>query len=793
MNHSKSLAKYIFCFLIFSNLSPQILAAEKITKSFQAGVFAVDITPTQFPVITNGYFTERTEERAIDRLMSRAWVLDNGETRLAIAVVDNLLIKREMLDEVKRMVTGATGIPGNRILISATHTHTAPSVVACLGSGVDRNYMQFLPAQIAKSIVLAEKNIVPAKIGWAVVQDHEHNHCRRWIFRSDHLQKDPFGVKNVRAHMHPGHLSPRHIGPSGPTDPDLSLIALQSTDGRVLSVLGNYAMHYFGSTAISADVCGRFGDKFAALLKAPEVHPDFVGILSQGTSGDSHGGRDYSKPSKKISLDQYSEELAKTAFSGFQTIQYHDWVPLAMAEQTLKLRRRTPDEDRLKWARARIKALGDKKLKSQADIYAHEQICLHDEPEVELKLQAIRIGGLGVTALPNEVYGITGLKLKAQSPFETTFNIELANGAVGYIPPPEQHHFGGYTTWPARTAGLEVQAEPRIVETLLALLEKVSGKPRHKIALPESPYTKAIMESTPTAYWKFEEMADFNAIDQQQNQNGTFEPGVARYLPGPQGAGISTGLRGNRAAHFAGGRMKSQVPGLGEPYSVECWIWNGFPYDARPVTGYFFSRGINGDATAAGDHLGIGGTGQEGKAAGKLIFFNGNQANQLLVGKTNLKMSSWNHVVLVREGRQITVYLNGRATPEISGEAKFTCPADAEIFVGGRNDQFALFEGKVDEVAIYDRALSSTEIADHFQQSGVQTLAASSKKNAVNDDLQPESKPLSPAESLATIHVPEGYEIELVASEPLVKDPVALAWDAQGPHVQWSPRRRNRQ
>lgn len=45
---------------------------------------------------------------------------------------------------------------------------------------------------------------------------------------------------------------------------------------------------------------------------------------------------------------------------------------------------------------------------------------------------------------------------------------------------------------------------------------------------------------------------------------------------------------------------------------------------------------------------------------------------------------------------------------------------------------------------------------------------------------EPESPPLSAQDSLATIHVQEGYEIQLVASEPLVKDPVAIAWDAEG-------------
>ncbi len=46
--------------------------------------------------------------------------------------------------------------------------------------------------------------------------------------------------------------------------------------------------------------------------------------------------------------------------------------------------------------------------------------------------------------------------------------------------------------------------------------------------------------------------------------------------------------------------------------------------------------------------------------------------------------------------------------------------------------------------------------------------------------LRPDPPPLSPQEEKATIHVPEGYVVELVAAEPLVADPVAVAWDARG-------------
>ena len=44
----------------------------------------------------------------------------------------------------------------------------------------------------------------------------------------------------------------------------------------------------------------------------------------------------------------------------------------------------------------------------------------------------------------------------------------------------------------------------------------------------------------------------------------------------------------------------------------------------------------------------------------------------------------------------------------------------------------------------------------------------------------PDSPPLAPDEALRTFHMPPGYRLELVASEPLVQDPVAIDWDAAG-------------
>ena len=129
-----------------------------------------------------------------------------------------------------------------------------------------------------------------------------------------------------------------------------------------------------------------------------------------------------------------------------------------------------------------------------------------------------------------------------QSPFETTMNIELANGSEGYIPPPEQHRLGGYTTWPARTAGLEVEAEPRIVAGIVSLLEQVAGKPRQADRRRDFSYSRVILASEPFAYWRLDDIEGKIAVDWSKNgRNASYEGGVALYLPGVALARASTG------------------------------------------------------------------------------------------------------------------------------------------------------------------------------------------------------------------------------------------------------------
>jgi hypothetical protein len=350
-------------------------------------------------------------------------------------------------------------------------------------------------------------------------------------------------------------------------------------------------------------------------------------------------------------------------------------------------------------------------------VYAQQALLLPTLGDADLLLQAVRIGDLGIVAIPNEVYAITGLKIKAQSPSPTTMNIGLANGAFGYIPPPEQHFFGGYTTWPATTAGLEIEAEPKIVDTLLRLLEEVVERPRRKPEIPEDDNSRQVLMLKPVAYWRMQDINWPTVADSSGTLNtAEHEPGIAVYLPGPNGSSPRNGNAVNRAAHYAGGRTVCKSIPITTSYTVEMWIWNGLPSGARETTGHLFSMADSTTRDTVHDSLGVSGTGS-GDRPGRLFFHAGNAAQPNL-GRREVQLKTWHHIVMVRDTERVRLFVDNGESPEVDCKAPpLNASAKPIIFVGGSTDRQFDFAGRIDEVAIYDRALTPDEVSSRFPKS----------------------------------------------------------------------------
>ncbi|HOD51827.1 MAG TPA: neutral/alkaline non-lysosomal ceramidase N-terminal domain-containing protein [Candidatus Hydrogenedentes bacterium] len=457
-------------------------AAETEAPVLRAGAAKANITPPLGCDIV-GNFEVPKATHIHDDLHVRCLVLDNGERRLAIVICDNLGIDQNVFDEAKKRLQEITGIPPEHLFMASTHTHSGPParVSKCPGVyGELTQYQRFLADRIVDGVQCAINNLEPAQVGWGKGEEPDQVFNRRWYMSDPALMVSPYGAQDqVRMNPPGGHAS--LVKPAGPTDPGIVFLAVRSVEGRPIALLANYSLHYVGGVPgghISADYYGVFTDRIQDLLGADRLEPPFVGILSNGTSGDVNNINHSQPRPKREPYDQMyrvANIVAAEVFRAYQTIEFKDQVKLGGRLTKLTLGLRKPDEAQVQWA-------NDILGKPEAEVgivkrsYAQRTLNLRECPDtVDIWVQALRIGDLGIAGIPFETFAETGLRIKAESPLPVTFTISQANGGFGYLPTPAQHALGGYETW-LGTSKVAVDSEPTIVSTLFQQLAELAAE-----------------------------------------------------------------------------------------------------------------------------------------------------------------------------------------------------------------------------------------------------------------------------------------------------------------------------
>lgn len=445
---------------------------------FRAGAATSNITPELGSSI-NGGFQDGKALVIHDELNARCLALDDGTTKLVLVVADSCVIGRGIFDEAKKMVHEATGLPMENMMMSATHSHSCGTAQAVGQSEPNPLYQRFISRRIADGVRRALNNLAPAKIGHGVVDVPQQVFNRRWKMKPGGIPPTPLGVTTDQVKTNPGINNPNLLEPAGPTDPQVSFISVQTLDGKPIALYANYSLHYVGGVGpghISADYYGVFAGRVGELIGAEHQDPPFVGIMSNGTSGDInnidfHGGQAKESPYGRIKI--VANDVAQAVAGAVKSVKHQDWVPLAVAQKDITLGLRIPTKDEVEKAREVTKQSNlFPRMATMEQVYARETALLADFPkEVSAPLQIMKIGDLHVSAIPAEVFVEIGLELKKRH--KPTFTVSLANAYHGYLPTPEQHALGGYETWRARSSCLEVDASTKIVAGLEELFAKL--------------------------------------------------------------------------------------------------------------------------------------------------------------------------------------------------------------------------------------------------------------------------------------------------------------------------------
>jgi Concanavalin A-like lectin/glucanases superfamily/Immunoglobulin I-set domain/Immunoglobulin domain/Cohesin domain len=286
-------------------------------------------------------------------------------------------------------------------------------------------------------------------------------------------------------------------------------------------------------------------------------------------------------------------------------------------------------------------------------------------------------GGPFITKQPTNVAVPVGL------------NASFSVAASGTLPISYQWSFNG-TNLPGATNYLLTLSNVQLSDSgnYMATVSNLSGfvsssNAALTIILPP-PCTTA--PSNLVSWWS----AEGNALDNAGGNNGILEGNTSF---GTGEVGQSFVFDGSNSFVNVGNPANLQL----QNFSIEAWIrrFSSSVVSVSYANGQIFGYGQNGYA------LGIWSDGR--------LYLTKNDVDQVAVSAGLTDTNSFHHVAVTKSGSVVTFYLDGAAFPSVSYGDVFSFTTPALIGASDLNS-VACFEGAIDELAVYSRALSSNEV-----------------------------------------------------------------------------------
>ncbi len=380
-------------------------------EPFRAGVAKVDVTPDE-PKQLLGY-AARKSTGVHDRIHHRVLVLHDGTTELVIVSSDFCLISPAFYDRVAARLHREEGIPRVNFWWSLTHTHSAPEVGNPGLPGhflkeryhhpVDDAYANFVEQALVNGVKEARSRLEPAKLGAG------------WGFSRANINRRSRDV---------GGVTSLGMNPDGPVDRKIGLIRLERTDGALLALVANYAIH--GTVMGGANLLIS-GD-------APGIVADYVEKKTGATMLFINGAAGNLAPIYSVYPTPAAGKLGQfRVLLGDRILEANDKI--AGMTEKVKLRSdervvETPRKEGMDWPE---------------DLKDYERVLADGKAVVRLPVRFLTINDeVGIWGAPLELFCEVSNAVRDRSPFPYTFYFGYTNGWLGYLLTAEEIPMGGY-------------------------------------------------------------------------------------------------------------------------------------------------------------------------------------------------------------------------------------------------------------------------------------------------------------------------------------------------------------
>ncbi len=414
--------------------------------TFKAGVEKVDITPPSGLSLWGYSDRKGPSTGVLDPLYARVLVLEASGQRLALVVVD---LGRPFGPTSLERLRNATRNDVSLLIVSATHTHSGPVIQDEYPGGTPA-WETALLEKIANAVEEACKHLANAQIGTGYGSAFiGHNRLR---INSDGTVS--WFERNVTE------------VPTAPVDGTVSVLRVDSTDGKPLAILVNYACHpvIFGSDNLqySADFPGAMARTVEAAFEGKPLC-----LFLQGAPGDINPYYAVT-PKEQAAIemrDRTGGILGNEAVRIAKEIHTHaDPQPeLQFAEDILTAHLRW---DSNKWREAMFAvfgANGSEPFAPQLDA-------------IRLPVTTVLINKrIAILCLAGEPFVEYQIRWRQLCPVSDAFLVGYANGYNGYFPSIRSAILGGYgagnpATW------VEIGAGDRMMETGVIRINQMLGR-----------------------------------------------------------------------------------------------------------------------------------------------------------------------------------------------------------------------------------------------------------------------------------------------------------------------------
>lgn len=444
--------------------------ATQEASGLQAGYGRVSIMPDGEVHLGGGDASKRISTTIMDNLYITCIALKENDQTYLIYTIDLITADDSVVDPVKSLISGTTGVPQENILMNTTHCHSSVSLNT-KWDGVE-NYRIIFNNAATAAATTAIADLAPVTVSYGEAATQGLAFVRHYELSDGSFAGSNFGD------FAKGEI----VGHSTEADNVVQVVQF-AREGKKNIVMMNFPAHATMNgattdTMISADFPGT-------ARQHVENNADVQVAYFIAAAGDQVPTTKIKGEAVADEYKAYGKALGQYVLDLLPNLTPAEGTGVKLSTKTYTANSNKVGLEKLPYADAVIEAgktYGNTSAQAVAAAREHGFSSYFEASAVKsraslpatlsMELKAMTVGNIGFVFAPYEMFGTQAIDIRAKSPMASTFIITCGEGAQGYLPSQKGIEIGCYEACVTR---YEYGTAEKLADEFVAMLAALKG------------------------------------------------------------------------------------------------------------------------------------------------------------------------------------------------------------------------------------------------------------------------------------------------------------------------------